>query len=229
MDQLAIPQPDERAIQLRLSASAYVPLLSDADGSVTVSLARQIRVAGESILTGVVWSERFADVAEAKGRHAWMVSKSARLTEWGRLAVILGPDTLTAAIAKAWQADLDLIEKERRRQERDAREAETIWLIQDEVGRYKRPAIIMHLGNQRANPFLTIKVREGWEQDRIYDWARWQSDRYRDWKAHCDEHGAKSLEQLIMTEMLRTENAVKKAGLGSGGRRPLRFWRGDAK
>lgn len=228
MDQHTIPPLDGEDIQLRLAASAYVPLLSE-DGTATVSLARQVRVAGEQILTGVVWSETFEDVAKARGRYAWMLSNSGRLTEWGRLAVILGPDTLTATLATAWQTELDLADKEMKRQEKDAWEAERIWLIQDEAGRYNRPAIIMHMGNQRAEPFLRIILRERWEQERIFDWARWQSDQYHGWKAHCDEHGAKSLEQLIMTEMLRTENAVKKAGLGSGGRRPLRFWRGDAK
>ncbi len=230
MDQLHdTNQPDERDSNLRLAASAYLPVLADDAGWATVRLYRQIRVAGEQVITGAVWSQRFKEVADANECYSWLIANADQLTEWGRVAVILGPEALTATLDAARQADLERIEKLRRKQEKDARDAETIWLMQADVGPYNRPAIIMHLGNRRADPFLTIKLSEKWEQDRIYDWARWQSNRYRDWKAHCDEHGAKSLEQLLMTEMLKTENAVKKAGLGSGGRRPLRFWRGDLK
>lgn len=230
MDQLRDNnRSDERGADLRLAASAYLPVLDDDAGSAIVRLVRQIRVAGEQIITGAVWSESFENSTDADKRYRWLIANADRLTEWGRVAAILGPEALTTTLDAAWLAELERIEKQRRMKEKEAKEAETIWLIQDDVGRHERPAIIMHMGNQRSAPFITIKLDERWEQERIWDWARWQTERYREWKAHCDEHGAKSLEQLIMTEMLKTENAVKKAGLGSGGRRPLRFWRGDAK
>jgi hypothetical protein len=214
---------------LALAAAAYVPLLSCDHDRSTISLVRQIRVAGEQILTAAVWTQTLEDPAEARERYDWLRSNGKLLTEWGRTATILGEEVLSSALDAAWQAELVRREVEHRSVEEEKREAETIWLMQDEVGRAERPAIVMRMGGRSGEPFLTIKLDERWERDRIYDWAQWQSERYREWKEHRDAHGEESLERLIMTEMLRTENAVRKAGLGSGGRRPLRFWRGDEK
>jgi hypothetical protein len=42
-----------------------------------------------------------------------------------------------------------------------------------------------------------------------------------------EEAGADEVGRELLYEMLTTEQAVKKRGLGAGGRRPLLFWRGD--
>jgi hypothetical protein len=217
------------APDLDLAASAYAPVLATAEASdsAEIRLVRCLRSGGEQIMTRTVWSHAIEDQAEAEGRQAWLLSNAEHLTEWGRTAAILGPEALTKILEAKWNAELLRIEDERRKAEKEARDAETIWLTQDDVGPHERPAIVMRQG-RHSEPFLTIKLREEWEQARIFDWARWQSHRYHDWKEHCVEHGQESLERLMMTEMLKTENAVKKAGLGSGSRRPLRFWRGDA-
>lgn len=68
---------------------------------------------------------------------------------------------------------------------------------------------------------------EGWERDRVWDWLRWQTRRFEDIRLRIDGIGAAAVERELLHEMLVTENRVRKTGLGAGGRRPLRFWRGD--
>ncbi len=42
-----------------------------------------------------------------------------------------------------------------------------------------------------------------------------------------DEEGALQLERRLLREMQETEIRIKRAGLSAGGRRPLRFYRGE--
>jgi len=64
------------------------------------------------------------------------------------------------------------------------------------------------------------------ERDRVWDWMQHQTGRYREFETFFQASGEDALKKLIYRGMLETERAVKKAGLGSGGVRPLRFWPG---
>jgi len=219
----------EDADDRHLAASAYLPSMTPADDgrTFTLRLVRRLRVDGRDERTLDVWSRTFDDAEAARLLEAWLVSEAPWLTEYGRLASILGPgsldrlidDRLTAAAAEAEQAKRAAAKAEKR--------ARTIWLVRDEVGATNRPVLDLRQGGDQAKPFLRLRFDQAWERDRVWDWVSFQDDHWHAWKAHRDEHGEDSLERLILSGMIETERRVKKAGLGSGGRRPLRFWRGD--
>lgn len=76
-------------------------------------------------------------------------------------------------------------------------------------------------------PFWTISFEEAWERDRFWDWMAWQLHRYDELSAFLNANPRLELERKLLREMLLTEKTIKKQGLGAGGRRPLRFWRGE--
>lgn len=212
----------------RLASAAYVPTTTRSkDGrAFELRLVRRLRVDGRDERTLAVWSRSFDDADAARLLEAWLTSEAPRLTEFGRIASILGAATLDRLIDGRRDAEAAKA-KERRRAAREAeKRAHAIWLLRREVG-CDVAVLDLRQGDEPAKPFLRLKFDHAWERDRVWDWASFQKHRWHDWKAHCDEHGAASTERLILAGMLETERAVKKAGLGSGGRRPLRFWRGD--
>ena len=75
--------------------------------------------------------------------------------------------------------------------------------------------------------FWRIMFRERWERERFRDWFRCQRDRFEEFAAFHDAHDALALERLVLREMLDAERQAKAAGIAAGGRRPLRFWRGE--
>jgi len=85
--------------------------------------------------------------------------------------------------------------------------------------------LMMQRGDETV-PFLVLRLDQKAERDRVFDWARWQGLSYHGWRAHWEAHGSIALERLILEGMLRDERRIKAAGLGAGGRRPLKFWRG---
>ncbi|WP_230768890.1 hypothetical protein [Sphingomonas sp. Leaf4] len=73
-----------------------------------------------------------------------------------------------------------------------------------------------------------MRVSEKWERDRVVDWLRWQQPRFHEFQEYLDEHGSLELERLVLAGMRDAERAAKAKGITSAGRRPLRFWRGEA-
>jgi len=79
-----------------LAASGYLPSMTPADDgrTFTLRLVRRLRVDGRDERTIEVWSRTFDDAEAARLLEAWLVSEAPRLTEYGRLASILGPGSL---------------------------------------------------------------------------------------------------------------------------------------
>jgi hypothetical protein len=75
--------------------------------------------------------------------------------------------------------------------------------------------------------FWSIAFDEAWERDRFWDWFSWQTERFQEFADHMKDGDRLDLERKLLKEMIVTEQAVKKQGPGAGGRRPLRFWRGE--
>lgn len=76
--------------------------------------------------------------------------------------------------------------------------------------------------------FWTMTFDERWERDRFWDWMRWQEDRFREFADVFSAEGASALSGRLLREMVTAEKAARAAGLTTSGRRPLRFWCGEA-
>jgi hypothetical protein len=87
--------------------------------------------------------------------------------------------------------------------------------------------LVLERGSLKAKPIWTISFAESWERDRFWDWLGWQEERFEEFAQFTQVGCRLELERRLLREMLVTEQAVKKQGLGSGGRRSLRFWRGE--
>lgn len=205
----------------------FAPILSS-EPHLAVSLFHQV-VIGQD----VAWQQHLLTMnfdTEAEARHA---------TEW------IGRHQKEAASACriGTPAALDDFESWMRirimdeRQQEDALEAEALRLQHEETERATRIASFLVDGNGQfgvdlrrpgaKTGFWRINFRERWERERFRDWFRNQRSRYDEFAAFLDGNDAVALERLVLREMLDTERRVKAAGLSAGGRRPLRFWRGE--
>jgi hypothetical protein len=90
----------------------------------------------------------------------------------------------------------------------------------------KRFAVTLEYGTDDGR-FWSIAFDEAWERDRFWDWFSWQTERFQEFADHMKDGDRLDLERKLLKEMIVTEQAVKKQGPGAGGRRPLRFWRGE--
>lgn len=95
-------------------------------------------------------------------------------------------------------------------------------------GRYRKFELKMWHGRDSDQAFFRLRYDKASERDRVYDWMQHQTQRYREFAAYHEANGSDALKKLIYGGMLETERTVKKAGLGSGGTRPLRFWPGPS-
>ena len=177
---------------------------------------------------GPVWSTAFSSEEAARGVLDWMGDRPADWTWWGRIATGLGPALLDDCIIQvATRALADAAAKAKRKREeaeekaRKAREIELYYF--DPKG--KQPA----LGFQRGDGDTVFKMhfREKWERERVMDWLRWQRERFAEFVAHAGEHGGLSLERVILAGMRDAERDLRRRGIATSGRRPLRVWRGE--
>lgn len=181
-------------------------------------------VNGGLVADGTVATLRFNTRQEAVDRLDWMNTRPERWEVWGRMAPILGVDTLATFIA-AEQAkeDAERAEQAARREEEERRASTVRMACEDDRSKV---LITLKRGDDAA-PVIRMALSSKAERDRIWDWLRWQTGRYRDWHALCAAKGPQAVEREILEGMLRDEARLRKAGLSAGGRRPLRFWRGD--
>jgi len=168
---------------------------------------------------------------------AWMWSRPDRWSVWGRAATGLGPAYLSGMVAREtadavltepstvdaiapWPADLD--------EDDDENDPGNIWCgCNNKVwGKEKSYSIILYHEKTRSDPIFSLVLDRKGDRDRIWDFIKHQTGRYREFADLVNAHGREALEKLIFASMLETERAVKKAGLGSGGLRPLRVWPG---
>jgi len=191
----------------------FAPILSaPGDGPAAAVLTRcdglaALRIERENIDDAQTLVEHMARLP-----HRW--------APWARLVQIAGEAPVRSMILAEADAVAAELEELRRNALEQKKLAEAV-----QCYRFKKePKVELTKGGV---PFLVITFREGWERDRFIDWAWNQAEPYAAWHEYFEQHGQKALEKRLLNEMIRKEMAVKKAGMGAGGRRPLRFWRGD--
>ncbi|WP_206240475.1 hypothetical protein [Novosphingobium terrae] len=219
----AIPRDDTYAAD-----AMYAPILlaePDGPGRNAVALFRNRDDGSQAI----VWQQSCESQEGASALHEWMLLRSDLWNFWGRLAARLGADPAGMLILKAARAD----EEERQNQ---VREAEKHRLEEERLSRVitlycytpkgKRP----YLGLERGNadePFFKMSFAAEWECDRVVDWLQYQRKRFEEMAQLLADSGQLALERHILEGMRAAERDAKARGISVGGRRPLRFWRGQ--
>jgi hypothetical protein len=182
------------------------------------------RAGGETI---EVWRSYVGDRATAV--FDWMTCHPDQWLLWGRIAVLFGEPALRPVVIDAARRDFErmAVEQERFRlaAEEQERLRQTIKLFILDP-RNSRPGLSLESGDE-TKPFFVMRFSEKWERERVLDWLRWQGDRYLEFRDIYVREGAVALERLIIAGMRETEAQLKANGRSSGGRRPLRFWRGE--
>lgn len=175
-----------------------------------------------------VW-RRFAGEAETRDIYYWIHDRPDQWHYWGRLVILFGDHALDSVLVQEWQLEAEIlaaqVETERLEQEDRYRRHQKIDLfILD--GRNERPGLSLRSGDQKK-PFFVMRFSEKWERERILDWLRWQKPSFIELRDLHEANGAVALERAIIAGMRATEDEVKATGKAAGGRRPLRFWRGE--
>jgi hypothetical protein len=202
----------------------------------TISLTRVLSSGACTILRGVVWSRSYDAPSQANDAYAALRDRQAAFGYWSTGAAVFGPAWLNPTISMLVE---EYIDQRREKQEELARELEheREQLAQQEaanslinayfVKKDSRFAIALDRGCNREEKVWSIAFDEAWERDRFWDWLGWQRSRFDEFAEFMLSGSRLELERQLLREMLATERDVKKQGLGSGGRRPLRFWRGE--
>jgi hypothetical protein len=186
------------------------------------------RSRGSVLSERLIWQHQFARARDANGIFEWMVERRHDWPFWGRLTSLIGSDRLLAAaaadVAKARTARAaDLLRERREARAAFRKEQEISSYLIEKHGRF---GVDLKRGGHKKG-FFVIWFRESWERERFLDWWRPQHHRFAEFATIHDAQGASALERMLLREMQDTEKRIKAAGLGAGGRRPLRFYRGD--
>ncbi|WP_157099179.1 hypothetical protein [Novosphingobium rosa] len=207
--------------------SRYVAQMEDA-GHAAGPCVRILRSLADDTHV-VVWHVRLDTPEEAASIRDWLTSTPERLRFWGRVAFRLGPDAAGPVIlASARFAEAERQEAERRERERieeEARRADEITLY-TYTPHKKAPYLGLERGNKRE-PFFVMRFDERWERDRVCDWLMYQKARFAEMERLFQTSGQLALEKHVLDGMLATEKDARRRGISAGGRRPLRFWRGE--
>jgi hypothetical protein len=198
----------------------------DPGGAWTVRIVREAWREGDVSLGRVFWATDAKDGVEAAALRDWLLADAARLAVWARTASVHGSPALDAVLLPSWLEE----RRERRRRralERErAREGRLVGLSRAERLGGEYQVIVMARGCDRA-PFAVLWFDRASDRDRVWDFMVRVEERWSGWRRLMLCEGRDALEREIFSDMLRTEARVKRAGLGAGGGRPLRFWRGD--
>lgn len=206
--------------------TTYVPHIGAGEpGGRTVEILRR-HLDGQA---HSVWAVTLETPKAARALHAWMTTNPNCWSFWGRLALRVGPEAAGRLIMRAAaEHERDRIERERE-QRADAREQARL-ARQIELFYYdpkkKPPSLGLERGNE-SSPFFRMTFTEKWERDRVLDWLRNRRELFAEMEELWSEHGSLALERHILAGMRETERDVKARGISAGGRRPLRFWRGE--
>ena len=202
----------------------------------TLRIVRRISCDGAPVFRLVTWSADYPSETDAADAYEALNTHQADLQCWSAGATALGADWLTPTIVGLVAKFVDEREGEREKRERAelaAREkAEKEAAEENSIEAYFREKegcfrIELQRGFLDDGVFWSIAFEERWERDRFWDWLGWQTARFDEFSKFLEEGTRLDLERTLLREMLVTEQTVKKQGLGSGGRRPLRFWRGE--
>lgn len=175
-----------------------------------------------------VWS---VDASSDRARLVfdWMADRPDQWPLWARLACLFGEQAVTALVVDGAERDAEqaAVEEESARLEAEERrrlhERVELFVLDP---KNKRPGLSLESGDE-DKPFFVMRFSEKWERERVLDWIRWQKPRFREFRDLVEAEGAVALERILIAGMRETEAEVKRRGLASGGRRPLRFWRGE--
>lgn len=177
----------------------------------------------------VVVTRGYVGAGRAPIVFEWMCQRPGDWPLWGRIACLFGDAALLAMVVEPAERDAEMAviraEETRLAAEEQARLHRQIDLyILNEKNR--RPGLSLENGDA-THPFFVMRFSEKWERERVLDWLRWQKGRFLEFRELFDAEGAEALERVIIAGMRQTEAEIKARGLSSGGRRPLRFWRGE--
>lgn len=195
-------------------------------------------IEGETLLDETeLWRWVFPSFPDARRVIQWMQLFPDKWQAWGRMSSVFGSDQLMNWLEQEARscraARLENLRDQRRtilrqrakEERRRAKEKEVhSYLVDDEKNR--QFGIDLRRGGDKKG-FFVIWFRERWERERFRDWWRCQKQRFGEFVAFLEEHGAAALERRLLQEMLIVEKKVKQAGMSAGGRRPLRFYRGE--
>jgi len=214
---------DERAvIEANHFGLAFWPAIDPRTGSV------QLRRMTSDGVPSIVWCH-VAGKGDAQDIFDWMTTRPDHWYYWGRLVILFGDQGVEGVVvqealrnaevcaAEAEQERLDQEDRDRRHMHID------LFTLDD---RNKRPGFSLESGDE-DEPFFVMRFSERWERERVLDWLRWQKHRFIEFRYLHTEAGQVALERAIIAGMRNTETKVKTAGDAMGGRRPLRFWRGE--
>lgn len=159
----------------------------------------------------------------------WMCARPGDWPVWGRIAMLFGEAGVQSMVIgpaehEAEQAAIAREEARIGREEQARRHGQITLFILDKKG--CRPGLSLESGDA-SKPFFVMRFSEKWERERVLDWLRCQKERFIDFRELVGLEGSAALEREIIAGMRGTEAEVKARGLSSGGRRPLRFWRGE--
>jgi hypothetical protein len=194
----------------------------------SVSLHLQVTISDAIALDEHRWTFGFDTEDGARraadwiGRHPRDASAACRI---GTEAAFADFDCLMRVrlVQEQLKAEEDERERRRLREEADRRSVSIDSFLVDAGGQFGLD--LRRFGAKTG--FWRIMFRERWERERFRDWFRLQRARFEEFAVFLDEHDAVALERQLLAEMLDTERRIKAAGRGAGGRRPLRFWRGE--
>lgn len=180
------------------------------------------------VVERTLWSRTFDSEPHAVSYSTWMSSEAHNWTYWGQFCLAFGPEPLFAVIdAEVTEFRNREFEKEEQRLVKAERQRELASVIDSyAIERDGQFGLTLQRGNAKK-PFFAIMFRERWERERFRDWFRHQFRHFARYAELLDAGTSLELERHLLAEMLKAENEVKKAGLSAGGRRPLRFYRGD--
>lgn len=205
----------------------FAPVLSLAP-SPTVSVMHQVAMGDAIAWRRHLLTSKFKTEEEARRAAGWIGRHQSEVAFACRIG--------TSAALDDFEDGMRIAIFEEREQE-EALEAQALRLQQEEDERATRIESFLvdadgQFGLDLRRPgakkgFWRIMFREKWERERFRDWFRCQRDRFQDFAAFLEANDAIALERLLLREMLDAERRAKAAGIAAGGRRPLRFWRGE--
>ena len=199
-------------------------------------LVREMSCGDKTVAALVAWNRDYQEEEPAAEAYDALAGRQIDLVLWSVGAQAIGEGWLDPLVDDAVATFVRLRDAERAREaalaEKAARKAEEDAIAAKELSFYvdERKGLFfldLHRAGLKTPPLWSIGFSERWERERFWDWLGQQEERFEEFATTASGAGRSDLERRLLHEMLQTENAVKKQGLGAGGRRPLRFWRGD--
>lgn len=171
------------------------------------------------------WRSDFGDEQEADDVEDIFTREREFLSFWSVASSTLPYDRLADWLQPLLEKRRADRESEHSRQEMELAEA-------NQLGLYYADDRRLHLRLLRGSVLSrtclwSIRFKQRSQTDRFVDWVHHRPGGMEAIAADAEKMGSATLERVLLEEMLRTEQRVKKAGLASGSHRPLEFWRGE--